>query len=135
MEFKIRELNNNDWDMLNGWWDAWPKWQSPPKDILPENGNGGLVVEKDGTSIVAGFVYLTNSKTALLEWIISNPKYRDNDREDAIRHLIKSSEDIVKAMGFKYMFTMLQHKGLIETHRDLGWHVDKKPSHELIKTL
>jgi hypothetical protein len=131
----IRRLTDKDWDTLVSWWSNWPKWQAPVKDFLPENGKGGLMVEKDNKPIVAGFIYLTNSKTALLEWIISNPKYREADRKQAIELLITGAENLVKSLEYKYLFAVMQHKGLIETHEKLGWNKDKKPSYELTKVL
>ena len=131
----IRRLTDKDWDTLVSWWSNWPKWQAPIKDFLPENGKGGLMVEKDNKPIVAGFIYLTNSKTALLEWIISNPKYREADRKQAIELLITGAENLVKSLEYKYLFAVMQHKGLIETHEKLGWNKDKKPSYELTKVL
>ena len=79
-----RQLKEEDWETLQKWWSAWPKWEAPPKDFLPDNGTGGLMVEKDNKPIVAGFLYITNSKGVLLEWIVSNPEYRENDRDSAI---------------------------------------------------
>jgi hypothetical protein len=131
----IRRLTDKDWDTLVSWWSNWPKWQAPVKDFLPENGKGGLMVEKDNKPIVAGFIYLTNSKTALLEWIVSNPKYREADRKQAIELLITGAENLVKSLKYKYLFAVMQHKGLIETHEKLGWNKDKKPSYELTKVL
>ena len=131
----IRRLTDKDWDILVSWWSNWPKWQAPVKDFLPENGKGGLIVEKDNKPIVAGFIYLTNSKTALLEWIVSNPKYREADRKQAIEFLITGAENLVKSLEYKYLFAVMQHKGLIETHEKLGWNKDKKPSYELTKVL
>ena len=131
----IRRLTEKDWDTLVSWWSNWPKWQAPVKDFLPENGKGGLIVEKDNKPIVAGFIYLTNSKTALLEWIVSNPKYREADRKQAIELLITGAENLVKSLEYKYLFAVMQHKGLIETHEKLGWNKDKKPSYELTKVL
>tara|TARA_Y100000114_G_C11703414_1_gene299646 strand:- start:602 stop:1003 length:402 start_codon:yes stop_codon:yes gene_type:complete len=131
----IRRLTDKDWDTLVSWWSNWPKWQAPVKDFLPENGKGGLIVEKDNKPIVAGFIYLTNSKTALLEWIVSNPKYREADRKQAIELLITGAENLVKSLEYKYLFAVMQHKGLIETHEKLGWNKDKKPSYELTKVL
>lgn len=131
----IRELKEKDWDVLVSWWNNWPEWDTPVKDFLPENGTGGLIIEKNNKPIVAGFIYLTNSKTALLEWIISNPEYREDDREDAIELLITNAEEKVKSLGYKYFFSVIQHKKLIETHKKLGWGYDKKPSHELVKIL
>ena len=83
MELNIRMLKDSDWNTLVEWWDAWPEWHTPAKDFLPENGTGGFIVEKQDKPIVAGFLYTTNSKAALLEWIVSNPKYREDDREKA----------------------------------------------------
>lgn len=131
----IRRLTDKDWDTLVSWWSNWPKWQAPIKDFLPEDGKGGLIVEKDNKPIVAGFIYLTNSKTALLEWIVSNPKYREADRKQAIELLITGAENLVKSLDYKYLFAVMQHKGLIETHEKLGWNKDNKPSYELTKVL
>lgn len=117
------------------WWDNWPKWQAPVKDFLPENGKGGLIVEINNIPVVAGFIYLTNSKTALLEWIVSNPKYREADRKDAIELLITGSENLVKSLDYKYLFAVMQHKGLIKIHEKLGWKADAKHSYELTKIL
>lgn len=135
MELNIRKLTENDWGTLIQWWDAWPEWDAPPKDFLPENGTGGLMVESEGEPIVAGFMYITNSKGVLLEWIISNPKYREEDRNDAINLLLIGVENLCKDLGYKYIFSIGRNKSLITTHKNLGWHVDSKPSYEIIKTI
>ena len=130
-----RKLQQSDWDTLQGWWDAWPKWVAPSKEFLPGDGTSGFIIEKDGIPIVAGFVYLTNSKAVLLEWIISNPSYRENDRDLALETLIKDIQDIVKDLGFNYMFTITQHEKLMKLHEKLGWVKDSTPSYELTKIL
>lgn len=135
MELNIRRLRESDWETLVQWWNEWPKWITPPKDFLPDNGIGGLMVEKNDLPIVAGFIYFTNSKGALLELIISNPKYKERDRKEAIELLIMGAEEVCKAQGFKYMFTVSRNKHLIETHKKLNWVVDKYPSYEITKKI
>ncbi len=130
----IRKLTESDYETLANWWKAW-KWPPVQKDFLPDNGTGGFVVEKEGVMIVAGFVYITNSKAVLLEWVISNPKYREDDRDMAITCLINTIEKIVKGWGYNYIFTIGRTQPLIKKHKELGWHVDDKPSHEIIKVL
>ena len=132
MQLNIRRIKSEDYKTFVKWWDAWPKWQAPPKDFLPDT---GFIVEKNNIGIVAGYVYMTNSKAALLEWIISNPEYRESDRKDAITLLIQAVERVLKDQGIKYIFSIGRHKGLIETHKKLGWSVDEKRSYELIKNL
>ena len=135
MELSVRRLADSDWDTLCEWWDTWPEWVNPPKDFLPDNGTGGLMVYKHNTSIVAGFIYYTNSKAALFEWVISNPKYREADRKQAIELLINAAEEVCKTNGVNYMFTIGRTKPLIETHRKLNWMVDDKPSYEITKKI
>jgi hypothetical protein len=135
MELKARILQDEDWDTLCGWWDSWPKWVNPPKSFLPDNGKGGLMVEKNGKPIVAGFLYLTNSDAVLLEWIVSDPEYRDKDRKQALELLITSAENTCKALGKVHMFTIGRNKHLIETHKKLGWTADPDPSYEMIKNI
>lgn len=135
MELNIRRLEDGDWETLCSWWEAWPKWVNPPKDYLPDNGTGGLMVYKHNTPIVAGFIYYTNSKAALLEWIVSNPDYREKDRKQAIEFLIKAAEEVCIANGVKYMFSVCRDKHLINTHKKLEWTVDEKPSYEITKRI
>ena len=135
MELNIRRLTENDWDTLTNWWESWPDWVPPAKEFLPDNGKGGLMVEKNNKPIVAGFLYLTNSNAVLLEWIISNPNYKNDDKKQAIELLITGCENVCKKLGYKYMFSIGRNKGLMKTHEKLGWQVDKKPSHEIVKVI
>ena len=135
MKFNIRKLEASDWGTLVKWWDSWPEWTAPPKTFLPENGTGGLIVEKDKQPIVAGFLYFTNSQAVLLEWIVSNPDYKDTDRQEAIELLINMAEEICRKQGQVHMFSIGRNKHLIETHKKLGWGVDSKPSHEIVKNI
>ena len=134
-ELFARNLNEKDWDTLVSWWDAWPEWTTPGKDFLPDNGTGGIMIEKDGNPIIAGFIYKTNSASVLLEWIVSNPDYRESDRKQAVEMLITEAEKLTKQLGYSYMFSIGRNKHLIATHKKLGWFVDDKPSHEITKKL
>ena len=132
MELNIRRLNKSDYKTLVKWWDWWPGWQAPPKSFLPDT---GLIVEKNGTGIVAGYIYMTNSKAALFDWVISNPEYRESDRKDAITLLIQATENVLKGQGIKHVFSFVRHKNLLNVHKELEWEIDKIPSHEIIKNL
>ena len=54
MELNIRRLNDEDYSTLVKWWDAWPKWQAPAKDFLP---NLGFIVEKTLFIFTCFFVF------------------------------------------------------------------------------
>ena len=117
MELQVRKLEETDWETLVKWWDNWPEWVNPTKGFLPDNGTGGLMVYKENTPIVAGFLYFTNSDGVLLEWIISSPEYREKDRKKALELLISTAEETCKLAGKKHMFSIGRNKQLIETHK------------------
>ena len=88
MKLNVRELRESDWETLTGFWKSWPEWKTPPtKELLPLNGCGGVMICKGEQPVMAGFLYLTNSKVAWLEWIVSNPDYREDDRKEALELL------------------------------------------------
>ncbi len=134
MKFNARKLTEQDYSMLVDWWKWW-RWSPPSKNLLPNNGTGGIIIEKNNIPVVAGFLYFTNSEMVLLEWIVSNPKYKESDRKDAIEMLISVSEQVCRKENKKYMFTIGRSKHLRETHEKLGWSVDTKSSYEIIKNL
>ena len=101
MKFNVRKLTEQDYSMLVDWWKWW-RWSPPSKNLLPDNGTGGIIIEKNNIPVVAGFLYFTNSEMVLLEWIISNPKYKESDRKDAIEMLINVSEQVCRKENKKY---------------------------------
>ena len=134
MEFDIRLLEENDYDTLCGWW-KWFRFPAPPKDFLPDNGCGGVMVSKNGIDICAGFLFLNNSKIAWLEYIVSNPEYRENDRQIAIEEVVKTLCFIAKGKNYKAVFASLKHEGLIKTYQSCGFLKGSSNTTEMIISL
>jgi len=134
MELKVRALEESDWEIMCSWWKWW-RWPEMNRDLLPLNGLGGLMVYKEETPIVAGFLYLTNSKVVILDWIISNPEYKEKDRKEAIELLVSSFEQVSKLNGYNIIFSFTKSTSLINIHEKLGYTVDPKPSYEIIKKI
>ena len=136
MEFNIRKLNSTDYDnTLVGWWNDWG-WEPPAKDFLPDDGESGLIVLDNDVPVCAGFIYITNSKAAWVDWIISNKKYTKNKRKyKAIALLVESLTNTCKDNGNKYIYALIKHKGLIKTYEKLGYIQGDTYTQEMIKVL
>ena len=134
----VRRLKESDWDALKELWSSWSGWIPPQKDFLPQNGTGGLIVEKDNKPIAAGFIFLgIDYKLAYFGWIVSDPKYREKDRSLAMEMLIKKAEDFCRSIGRKYLNTFVEKKSttLLKAHKKLGWDIIKETYHELTNIL
>ena len=129
-----RTLTESDYEILTDWWKAWG-WPAMAKDMLPDNGTGGIMIENKGENVVAGFLYWSNSKLVWLDWIISNPKVSRDIRQEAIKKLILTAEHMTKKAGSKYMMSISRSNSLLKTHKELGWTIDPDPSHEMIKVI
>ena len=111
-ELLFRPLVEEDYETICKWWKWW-RWPIIPREILPDEGKSGFMVEKNKQPIVSCFLYITNSKGAMLEWVVSNPDYRQQDRKKAIELLITSVETTCKHMGFKFLFSIGRSSHLI----------------------
>lgn len=118
--FNIRFLNEADYDVLCQWWKAW-RWTAPPRDFLPENGCGGLMIEKYGVPVVAGFLYFTNSAVAWSEFVISNFDYKEKDRKEVIKTLIFELSELAKSKGSKYIYTVVKNQNLKQIYEEIGY--------------
>jgi hypothetical protein len=136
MELYIRELNESDYDnILVDWWKQWG-WEPPQKDFLPDNGKGGIIVYDQDTPVCAGFMYITNSKVAWVDWIISNKEYtKKPHRKDAIKLLVSTLTGICKNTGSKYVYALIKSRHLIETYEQLGYIKGDRYTSEMIKLL
>ena len=135
MELIVRQLSKNDYsDILVHWWNDWG-WTPPPKEMLPNNGDGGLIIYDGNEPICAGFMYATNSSIAFIEYIISSKTYKKKpQRRDAINLLVESLTDVSKDAGFKFAFATLKSKSLINTYMKNGY-TRGDSTQEMIKVL
>jgi hypothetical protein len=132
---EVRFLNEGDYDVLSSWWKDW-RWTPPPRDFLPQDGTGGLMVSKDGIDICAGFIYFTNSKTAIIEFIVSNFQYKNKDRKEAIEFLINTLTEVAKETnGCKYIYTSLKNQNLLNSFSACDYHEGSTGCIEMIKIL
>ena len=64
MKLKARKLIHEDYDTIVEWWKSWPEWEALSRDLLPENGTGGIMIEREG-KLGLGTAYITGFKWAL----------------------------------------------------------------------
>jgi hypothetical protein len=136
MKFTIRELNENDYDtILTKWWKDW-RWTPPPRDFLPKDGKGGVVVYDGEIPVCAGYVYITNSKVGWCDWIISNFEYdKKTERREALSFLIEVLTETLKLNGCKYSYALLKSDSLIDIYKKNGYIKGDSYNTEMIKTL
>ena len=133
MDFSIRKLKTSDYnDVLVGWWKDWG-WQAPAQDFLPENGEGGLMVLDKGTPVCAGFLYITNSSVAWVEWIVSDRNIKEN-RDEALNYLLETLIGYCEELGVEYLFSNNNNQNLINKFLNLGF-IKGSQTTELIKKI
>lgn len=131
----IRPLTDADYKILCDFWVSWG-FEPIPKSFLPQDGLGGFIVEDENTPIVGGFLYLTNSKIAWPNWIISNRNYRKKpERKQAIELLINSLTNTAKQAGCTYAYALIKNSQLIDIYEKLGYTKGVSYNQELIKLL
>ena len=106
------------------------------KRFLPDDGMGGFMVYDGKVPICAGFMYVTNSKAAWCDWIISNLKYKDRQkRKEALELLVKTISDEAEALGKKYIYALIKNKPLIDVYKKVGFKEGDTYTHEMIKII
>ena len=136
MKFTIRKLNKTDYDnILLKWWKDW-RWTAPPKDFLPDDGEGGFIVYDKDVPVCAGYIYITNSKVGWCDWIISNFNYKDKtNRKKALNELIKILTHTLELSDCKYSYALIKSDSLIERYKENGYIEGDKYTKEMIKKL
>jgi hypothetical protein len=130
----LRNLEEKDYETLLEYWKFW-RFPAPTRGMLPKDLSYSFAVIYEGNILSAGFLYVTPSEIAWLEFIISNPKIKDKEiRSNALYLLIDTICQVAKNMGFKSMFTSVKNENLIKKYADCGF-IKGSTSIEMIKIL
>jgi len=120
-KINIRKIELKDYEYINKWWVE-QGFQPVSTEVLPMNGLGGLIVEKE-KPIAAAYLYLTNSKMGYIDNLISDPKYKSKDRFDVILELMAACKKMAEDVGCLDMWAITNNKGILKRCKTLGYNV------------
>lgn len=97
-------LEISQWFVGHGWPAA------PDKSMLPKT---GFIVEVGKRLLACGFLYLTNSPIAWLEWTATNPKETELTRMKAFGALVKSAQSMATSSGYSRIMQAMPNAKLV----------------------
>ena len=120
-ELKIRKIKTEDYKYINKWWVE-QGFKPVSLDVLPMQGLGGLIIEKQKPIAVA-YLYLTNSKMGYIDNLISDPKYISKDRFNIILELIAACKQMAVETGCLDVWAFTNSKGIIKRCKKLEYNI------------
>ena len=120
-ELKIRKIETKDYKYINKWWVE-QGFKPVSLDVLPMQGLGGLIIEKQKPIAVA-YLYLTNSKMGYIDNLISDPKYISKDRFNIILQLISACKQMAVETGCLDVWAFTNSKGIIKRCKKLEYNI------------
>lgn len=118
-KLELRMFEALNYEEVCHWWTA-RSWPHVPIEALSQFGM--LVHNKEsGTNVCAGWLYLTCSSIAWVEWFVTNPAAPLKERRKGIELLLQRL--ITEALGFKatQIFSSLKSKSLIKLYKSHGF--------------
>ena len=121
----IRRITKEDYKVIDSWYLG-HNLPQPASKFLPNNGLGGLILEKDKPIAVA-YIYTTNSLTGYIDFLISDPNYKQRDRYDIILELFKVCTQEAYNLGCETVWAQSSIKGVTKRAKEIGWTVWDEP--------
>ena len=110
MQLKSRLYDEKkDYEEIREWWKK-HKWAPIPKDHLPGT---GIIIYDDEGKYCAAWLYITNSKFGLFEWLVTNKDTSLRKRIRAIDMTVKEITKMAKQVGVGTLFSSI-HNGALE---------------------
>jgi len=117
---------STDYDILTLWWNAHDSFPPDPEYLS----STGIVVEVQGKPVCAGFLYDTDSKMCVFEFVVSNPTAKKRDRHNALNHLIKMIQGIAKERKYRMIYTSISIEAYVRKLKNAGFfEADKNQTH------
>lgn len=117
---------SNDYDTISKWWRAHGSY-APLPEHLPPN---GIVVEKENQPVCAGFLYNTDAKICVIEFLVCDPSADKETRNEALDYLIKILRDMSVEMGYTAIYNSTGIPKFISRLKKAGFvEADKNQAH------
>ena len=132
----IIKLNIYDWEYIPNWWKGYKGWETElPKDMLPGDGLQGIKIVKNGDPVACLWWHIMEgSKTMLVNPVIMDPNYREDDRGEIIDTLLQSITKFAKDSGCRYIWSWTENKRLAAIF-DRNDYIVTDNSFEIIKHI
>lgn len=117
---EVRHFDSQkDYQDVCVWWKK-HKWNPMPLDFLPTLGR---IVEDEENKYSAGWLYSTDSKICLLEFVISNPDSNRKKRSESVDILIKDLIQKASELGFGAVVSSIRHPVLLHRYKKQGFEI------------
>jgi len=126
MVTRSRFIIDEHYAMLQGWWKGHGSF-APKIEHLPET---GILVNIDGKPVTAGFLYKTDSKICIFEFMVSDPEATREKRDKALEFLIESVKEWSSKSGYTMIYTSTGIGRFVKRLKDNGFVVvDRDQTH------
>tara|TARA_R110000782_G_scaffold100028_2_gene186034 strand:+ start:206 stop:592 length:387 start_codon:yes stop_codon:yes gene_type:complete len=103
----IREFDDNkDYDEYSSWFNHLG-YAPPTRGMLSTL---GFTIYKE-IDICSGFLYISNSNLAYIEFVIANPKAKREDRKEGVKKLLTHLQDLAKSKGYEIIMIITATPG------------------------
>lgn len=132
IQYKVKmkiELYNNDkhYDLLKKWYEDHEQ-KMLDKSLIP---GIGLVVD----NCVAGFLYQTDSKLAIIENYISDKNSTKEQRHNAIIALTNGLYEVAHQLGYRTILSFTNNSGLLDKQDKLSYKIVAKDMNVLMRSF
>ena len=119
----VRQVTLGDYKHIDSWYKKRNELR-PISILLPNGGLDGFIVEKNKQPIAVIYLYLTNSKMGYMDFLMSDPDYKEQDRYELIMMLLKYCTHRAIKAGLQCVFVTTKIPALVKKGKELGFRED-----------
>ena len=127
-KYNVRQVTAEDYTCINEWYSQ-RKELRPKSILLPNGGLDGFIIEKNNKPIAVIYLYLTNSKMGYMDFLISDPNYKNKDKYNMIMELQDACTEALLRKGCRIVWAMTSYDHLAEMAGKMGHEVLEKKHH------
>jgi len=107
-----------DYAMIQEWWQLHGSFAPKPQHLS----STGLIIEAD-IPLCAGWLYNTDSKICVFEFVVCNPKIEKSLRDTALTLLIEEIKKLALSRGYELIYSSVKGLKYIKRLIDAGFMV------------